>query len=253
MRVTVLGVGPAFPKKGGATSGYLVTSNGTAVLVDCGTGVVSNLQRHVDYHQVTAIIISHMHADHFLDLIPYRYGLKYAPYDGHGTRPRLYLPPGGCSILKQVVTPFSEVPDFFGDVFQVAEYDPDAPLRVGDLAITFARTRHPVPAYAMSIETRGRRLAYSADSAPSESLVTVAHNADLFICEAGLQRRDQDAPCGAHLTPSEAGTLAARAGVKRLLLTHLWQEFDEDQTLREARDAFGGPVDLAMENATYEV
>lgn len=253
MRVTVLGVGPAFPKKGGATSGYLVTSDGTTLLVDCGTGVVSNLQRHVDYHQVTAIIISHMHADHFLDLIPYRYGLKHAPYDRHWTRPRLYLPPGGCSVLKQVVTPFSDAPDFFGEVFQVAEYEPCVSLRVDGLTVRFTRTRHPVPAYAMSIEAQGRRMTYSADSAPTESLVTVARYADLFICEAGLQRREQDAPGGAHLTPSEAGGIAARAGVRRLLLTHLWQEFDQDQMLREARDAFGGPVDLAIENASYEV
>jgi ribonuclease BN (tRNA processing enzyme) len=253
MKVIVLGASPACPRKGGATSGYLVLHGETSLLVDCGTGVVANLQFYLDYHQLRSIVISHMHADHFFDLIPYRYGLKYAPYHEPWLPPALHLPPGGASIFEAVVAPFSENPDFFAGAFQVNEYDPAASLAVGDLTVRFARARHPMPAYAMRIEGGGRVFAYSSDTAPVENVVTLARDADLFFCESAIQCRSQDAPAGAHSTPGEAGEMARRAGVTRLVLTHVWPQFDERQMLDEASASFGAPVELAREHATYEV
>lgn len=253
MKVIVLGDGPGCPKPGGATSGYLVVHGDTSLLIDCGTGVISNLQKHTDYHQVTGVVITHMHADHFLDLIPYRYGLKYAIYHHHWEPPLLYLPPGGTAVLEHVVAAFSETPHFFEGVFRSSQYDPTGLLQVGDLALRFAETRHPVPAYAISVEGGGQKLVFSGDTAPVESVVMLARDADLFICEAAIQYRQQDPPGGAHLTPTEAGEMGARAGVKRMLLTHLWPEFDERQAVQEASDAFGAPVELAAENVAYQV
>lgn len=253
VRLIALGTGPAFPARGGATSGYLVTHDGTSLLMDCGTGVVSNLQKHLDFRAVSAIVISHMHADHFLDLIPYRYGLRYAPCGRTTGRIALHLPPGGFTVLRHVVAPFADEPETFWEVFQVSEYDPGGALRVGGLTVRFAQTRHLMPAFAMSVEAAGQKLVYSADSAPSERLVALARGADLFLCEATLQRREQDAPGGAHMTAAEAGAAAAHAGVGRLLLTHIWQEYDETQSVLQASDAFGGPVELAVENESYEV
>lgn len=253
VRLIALGTGPAFPAKGGATSGYLVMHDGTSLLMDCGTGVVSNLQRHVDFRAVTAVIISHMHADHFFDLIPYRYGLRYAVCSGGARQIPLYLPPSGFTVLRHVVAPFAEEPEAFWEVFEPSEYDPNTTLRVNGLTVRFARTRHLVPTFAMSVEADGRKLAYSADSAPSESLVALSRNADLFLCEASLQSREQDAPGGAHMTATEAGVTAARAGVGRLLLTHIWHEFDGAESVLQASKVFGGPVEMAIENESYEV
>jgi ribonuclease BN (tRNA processing enzyme) len=253
MDLTILGNGPACPNKGGATSGYFVTQGNTRILVDCGTGVVSRLQEHADYHQMTAVVISHMHADHFLDLIPYRYGLKYASYDQSWQPPLLYLPPGGEAVLRQVVAPFSENPDFLADCFRVAEYDPYRLLSIGEFELRFVRTMHPKPAYAISLAAAEKRMVFSADSGPSEALAELARGADLLLAESAIMSRADDPNGTTHLTPVDAGTLAKQAGVKRLLLTHFWQEFDRSQLINAASDAYGAPVELAEEHHTYTI
>ncbi len=93
MRLTIVGAGPVMPNPGGASSGYLLTAGDTRLLVDCGPGVVSRLQRYVACADLTAIVISHFHSDHLLDLVPLRYGLQFAPGAKGRPRPRLYLPP----------------------------------------------------------------------------------------------------------------------------------------------------------------
>jgi ribonuclease BN (tRNA processing enzyme) len=221
-------------------------------MIDCGTGVVSKLQEHLDYHQVTAVVISHMHADHFLDLIPYRYGLKYATYTQPWQQPRLYLPPGGEDILRRMVGPISEHADFLADCFQVAEYDPYNILSIGELELRFVRTIHPRPAYAISIAS-DKRMVFTADAAPSEALLELSRGADLLLAEAAIMSRESDPGSLVHLTPSDAGFLAKQAGVKRLLLTHLWQEFDRGEIVRIASEAFGAQAELAEEHSVYQI
>ncbi len=96
MRITVLGKSPSWQDAGGACSGYLVEDGGTRLLLDCGNGVFSKLRQRVDYTELDAVLISHLHADHFLDLVPYSYALdlRSAPAARPGGRLSRHRQPG---------------------------------------------------------------------------------------------------------------------------------------------------------------
>lgn len=272
MELTILGGSAAAPNPGDASSGYLVTSGETALLLDCGSGVVARLRARIDERDLSAVVISHLHSDHTLDLIALRYALKYAPYRD-GSRPGagrppvpLYLPPGGVAFLRGLEAVFeagNELgQDFWGDVFALREYGPQleesaAPLTVGALTIRFAPMRHYIPVWAMRLEEAGtgRVLTYSADTGPQAPLAEFAVGSDLFLCEATLlqQPAGQDPAHYGHLTAREAGQIATVAGVRRLVLTHLWHELGFDRSLAAARAAFAGPVERAHAGAVFKV
>ena len=246
MKLTILGCSAAYPGPGGACSGYLVEDGDTRLLVDCGTGVLSNLQRVVAIKDVTHIVISHLHADHFLDLIPYRYALTRLLHEALHTL--LYLPPGGVEGLLKAVSAFDTSPTFFSDLFQIEEYDPAAALRMVDLTIEFAAVKHYIPSYAMAI-SGSKRMVYSADSGLCDELAELARGSDLFLCEA-TRCQAEDGEWG-HLLASETGALARKAEAKRLVLTHFWPDCDYSQSLEQATTAFGKAVEVAEEFRTY--
>lgn len=250
MRLTVLGRSPACPNPGGACSGYLVEEKDTSVLMDCGTGVVSRIREIVDYRKVSAIVISHMHLDHFIDIIPYVYGLKLISGLADGFRPDLLLPPGGRQTLETITSIWKDLPTFTSETFNVREFDPSTTLRIGRFEITFAQTVHYVPCWALRVKGE-RTLVYSADAGPSERLVQHAQGADLFLAEAALLEKRGVPGEEGHLTPREAGEIARKAGARRLILTHFWQEFDPQRMVHEASKSFGGPAELAEEWKSY--
>lgn len=246
MQLTVLGSSAAYPRPGGACSGHLIEEGNVKLLVDCGTGVLSNLQKAVSLKDVNYIIISHPHADHCFDLIPYRYALMRPLY--RTLHPHLYLPPGGQEALLTIVSGFGASRTFFTDFFRVEEYDPKAMLKLGDLSIEFASVKHYIESYAMAI-SGSKRLVYSADSGLCDELAKLAHGADLFLCEA--TRGDPDDAEWGHLEGREVGLLSRKAKVKRLLLTHFWPDHDYSLNIKEAEAAFGKPVEVAKELSTY--
>lgn len=248
MQLTVLGCSAAYPGPGGACSGYLVQEGKTNLLVDCGTGVLSNLQQVVALQQVDNIVISHFHADHFFDLIPYRYALTRSLYkDVH---PVLYLPPGGRKVLLKAVSSFDKSIAFFSDHFQIEEYNPKKGIKVGALNVEFAAVKHYIPAYAMSISGK-KNLVYSADSGLCDELADIAQGADLFLCEATRCAED-DGEWG-HMLASDAVKLAKNAKVKRLILTHFWPDHDYSRELDQARQAFGKGMEENSILRTYTV
>lgn len=252
MKVTILGTSAAYPGPGQACSGFLIQQSDTNLLIDCGTGVLSNLQKFLEPWKVSDIVISHMHADHFIDLIPYRYALRYGPDNSHGTRPHLHVPRGGIEVLEHVVSPFSESDGFFNEVFEVSEYDPKTLLKVGNLYLVFALVDHYIPSYAMSI-VGVRKVAYTSDTGPCPALLEIAQDADTLICNVGrCLDPDRDSLWG-HLRPSDAGILAREARAKRLLLSHLWPGCKRTISLDEAVREFGGPTELAEECRTYDL
>ncbi|OGO41974.1 MAG: hypothetical protein A2Z04_01325 [Chloroflexi bacterium RBG_16_57_9] len=253
MKLTILGASPACPNAGGACSGYLVESGGTYLLLDCGPGVLSRLQLHVHYRAVSAVVISHIHADHILDLIPFAEGLKYGPYIGPARRIPVYMPPGGAQFLADLARPLGTTPDFFGSVFDLQDYDPAQPLTVGSLRIGFSAVNHYIPTWAIRVSIDGRALVYSADTGPSDALASFAHGAELLLIEATLPDRAVTPDMWGHLSAAEAGQIAHAAGVKRLVLTHIWQEFDRQQLLQAARSTFSGPVETAHEGLLYQL
>jgi ribonuclease BN (tRNA processing enzyme) len=265
MRVTVLGKSPAWQDAGGACSGYLVEDGEQCVLTDCGNGVFSKLRRVRDYTRTSAVVISHMHADHFFDLIPYAFALVYAPrqqtvpvarWPGveNPPRPQLYLPPGGRKMLADVTAAIG-APELVEQAFEIAEYDPDGVLKLGPLSVTFQAVPHYVPTWAIkyvSPESSAGSFVYGADHKPNDEIVEFAQQADLLLMEATLPRPERSGERG-HMTPEESGEHAARAGAKRLVLTHISDELDHLWAKTEAEAAFNGPVAVAAEGAVHAV
>lgn len=245
MRLTVLGAGPACQNPGGACSSYLLENGDTAIVLDCGSGSFGRLQRYVPPERVRATIISHMHADHTLDLLQYRYYLYFArTLTPDLPSPGLFLPPEGHRCLLGVSAMQDQSPTFFSDTFSVREYDPLVPLQIGSLRIEFVPVVHIKHTYAMRV-TGEATLAFSADSGPCPALIDVARGSDLFLCEcANIEGSDYPY----HLTPRQAGTIAREGGARRLLLTHRWSAYGEAETIAQARETFPGPVALAHED-----
>ena len=261
MQLTVLGGSAAAPNPGDACAGYLLTNEDTALLLDCGSGVVSRLRQHANARDLSSVIISHFHSDHTLDLVALRYTLRYAPGSRPETPVPLHLPPGGRAFLDRLAEAFQDGNEadqtFWDEVLAPREYDPDASLTVGSLTLRFARMPHYIPVWAIRVEERatGRALTYSADTGPQGPLAEFAAGSDLLLCEATLlqQAPGQSPEEYGHLTAAEAGTIAAAAGVGRLVLTHLVAEFGFDRYLADARAAFPGEVARAHAGAVFTV
>jgi ribonuclease BN (tRNA processing enzyme) len=252
VRLTVLGKSPSWPDAGGACSGYLVEDENTCLLLDCGSGVLAQLRLVRDYDRVDAVVISHMHADHFFDLVPYACALRYGPRKP-ATPPALLLPPGGREIVRAITSAAGQH-DVVGDAFAAREYDVAATERAGTLRLRFAPVPHFVPANAVEVVSGAGpgRLTFGADCGPSQALSEFARGTDLLLLEATL-REPEPAGRRGHLTPAEAGALATGARAARLVLTHISDELDEDWALAEAQRAYAGPVEIARAGAEYAV
>src|SRR2546430_6059553 len=185
-----------------------------------GSGAFANLQRHVAPDAVDAVVISHLHADHMLDLLPYRYWLDFEP-GGAARRPRLLLPPGAHEVLLRISGVQDSSPTFFSGLFDVTEYDPTQPAAIGALTITFHAMQHAPHTYGLRVEGAAT-LAYSADSGPSPVLSALARDADLFLCE---NANAADNEYAMHLTARQAGSYAREAGAQRFVLPHPWHRF----------------------------
>jgi ribonuclease BN (tRNA processing enzyme) len=249
MRLTVLGSSGTYTTAGSVCSGYLIRTATTTVMVDAGNGSSANLQAEVDLTDLDAIVISHQHADHCVDLIGLHHAVR-ARGDGATGIP-LYSPPGVIDLLTELTS--REAPYVFEDSFDLQGVQAGDSFTVGDIRFRLFAAIHPVPTLSMRIEAEGRVLTYSADSAGGPVLVEAATGADLFLCEATWQGEQLDHPSGIHLTAYDAGDVATAAGVGRLMLTHIAGNLDRDVSLAQARTRFDGPIDLAYDRLTVEV
>jgi ribonuclease BN (tRNA processing enzyme) len=263
--ITVLGKSPSWQDAGGACSGYLVEDAGTCVLLDCGSGVFAELRRIREYVAVDAVVVSHMHADHFLDLVPFACALSFAPrqlpfgvqgWPGteHPARPQLWLPPGGGDVLRAVAQAGSQ-PGLFDSAFDVREYDIAQTLEVGSLRARFQPVPHYVPCNAIEFRSAdgGGRFVFGADHGPTDALREFAARADLLMLEASLPFPIPDDPSRGHLTAVEAGEHAVACEAARLVLTHITDELDQDQAIADATRAYHGPIEIARTGAVYTV
>ncbi|HZU61345.1 MAG TPA: MBL fold metallo-hydrolase [Solirubrobacteraceae bacterium] len=263
MLITVLGKSPAWPDAGGACSGYLVQDDGHSLLLDCGNGVLAKLRQHLDYVDLDSILVTHLHADHYLDLIPYAYALTYAPrqqpvpvggWPGTDSpaRPVLYAPPGAAEAFRHIVSTWGDA-ELIERAFQLREYRPADELGIGPLTARFCEVPHYTRTFAVELTGReGRRMTFGADCRPNDELVQFAHQTDLFLLEGTLPRPERSGDRG-HLTPGEAGDHARRAQARRLVVTHYSDELDPEWVRAEAAEAYGGPVELAQDGAVYTV
>jgi ribonuclease BN (tRNA processing enzyme) len=251
VRITVLGKSPSWQDVDGACSGYLVEEQGCRMLIDCGSGVFAKLRRFTDYAALDAVVLSHLHADHILDLVPFSYALTYGPRrDPERARPALHAPPGARDLFRRVVGAWGDEA-LVENAFDLREYDAGAPLHVGPLTLRFQVVPHFVTSHAIEVTAAagdGRRFVFGADSGPTEDLCTFAQDAELLLIEGALPASDVG-----HMTAAEAGEHGRKSGARRLVLTHLSDELDAAWAETEAERTFGGPVEIAREGAVYEV
>lgn len=251
----MIGKSPAMPDAGGAQSGYLITEDGFTLLLECGGGVFSKLRALGDPAAVDAVLISHLHADHTLDLLPFSFAL--ASHQLSGARPErtpLFAPPGASSVFAA----FADVlgmPDQISKGFALAEYDPARELELGPFTARFREVPHFITTWGIELRgATGARLAFGADCGPNEAIAELADGCDLLMLEAteGVGPH-VDPPYRGHLTAPEAGEIARRAGAARLLLTHYSDRLDADELCAAAQATYGGGVEMAREGSRHEL
>jgi len=254
VHLTVLGKSPSWQDRDGACSGYLVEVDGTALVIDCGSGVFAKLRRHGAYERVAAVVISHVHADHVLDLVPFAYALAFGP-PLRDAPPALHVPPGGGEQLRRMCASWGSA-TLIEDAFALSEYDPSAELAIDAAALRFRTLPHYVPSNAIELRARagGGRLVLSADCGPNDELAVFAHGAQVLLIESTqLDPQPGSGDRAGHLSAGEAGAIGRAAAVERLVLTHFSDQLDRDGLRERAQAAFGGPVELAAEGAVYSV
>lgn len=243
MKLTVLGCAGSYPGPDSPCSSYLVEADGFRLLLDLGSGAFGALQRHADPRRVDAVLLSHLHYDHWIDLTGYSVFRGYHP-DG----PLPALPVHGPSDIAEAVgTVFDGPPAEFA-------LHPVAPgsLDVGPFRLRLQRVNHPVETYGMRIEHGGRVLTYSADTGACDALVDLARDADVLLCEASYVSGTQNS-ADVHLTGAQAGEHATRAGAHRLLLTHLVAWNDDEQVREEAAGTYAGDLTLVRSGDSYDI
>ena len=235
MELTVLGCSGSFgAPAGGACSGYLVRTAGATLWLDCGNGTLANLQRHGAVDDVTAVVVTHWHPDHCVDLYGLHVLLKYG-------LERRGLPVYGPEGLEDRLGTL--VDGDWGGVFAWTAVGDGDTATVGDCGLRFSRTAHPPPTTAVELSADGKRLVYTADTGPDWSPEVFGPGADLVLSEATFQRDNEDS--GIHLSARQAGEAARAAGARRLMLTHLWPGLDPAASVVEGSEAFGREVLLA--------
>lgn len=248
--VFVLGSSGTYPSSSSATSGFLLRSDGSDVWIDAGTGTFSNLQRHTNYFDLEALFLSHLHLDHIMDVYPFYYALRYSPETRGPNGLPVFAPPGAKEQLERLASLTSQ--DGFGGFFDFRPIASGDEATVGPFVFKFQRTEHPVETFAMKIESAGRTLVYSADTALCDEVVKLAEGADVLIAEASMQR-PVEGLAKVHMTAEEAGQMAKDAGVGRLVLTHIVPGQDSKISVDQASARFGGEVVAASDNLRFEV
>ncbi|MBN2027581.1 MAG: MBL fold metallo-hydrolase [Actinobacteria bacterium] len=249
MRLTVLGASGTYPRPGGATNGFLLQERGINLVLKLGNGCLSNLLEEIDFTGIDAVVVTHMHIDHFGDLYPLFYALRFDPDEPWGMR--LIMPGGGLELMGRILGEDSRA--YLPLVFASEPIAAGRVYRVAEMELSFYPTDHPVEGYSVRLAGEGWTMAYSSDSSPCPGLEEAASGVDLFVCEATLPADYVEEASHGHLTSLQAGETAARAGARRLLLTHIWPAFDKQDILEEVREVFGGEVALAREGMVIQL
>jgi len=243
MKITTIGWWGAYPNAGQATSGYLLESEGFSVLIDCGSGVLTQLQQYTTLQAIDAVVLSHYHADHVADIGCLQYAARILMDLGQ---------------RKQPLKIYGHAEDNNFDGLNYLQYssgiafDARTTLQLGPLQFAFCRNIHPDPCYSMRVEEHGMAFVYISDTGYTADLVEFARQADLLLCEASLYDEYRGRIPG-HLTAGETGRIAAAAGVQHLVLTHLPHFGNHGRLVEQARKKFSGPVELATTGKSWQL
>jgi ribonuclease BN (tRNA processing enzyme) len=239
MNVTVLGCWGGFPKADEASSGYLIEQDGFHLLVDCGSAVLSKLQNHLKPADLDAIILSHYHADHVADIGVLQHALLIDSFTGKTRETPLLIYGHNEADGFEALT--------YKNITKGIAYDSNTVMQAGPFSISFCKTDHPAPCYAIRITDGSDIVVYTADTAFKKELTAFAKNADVLLAESNLYK-GMDGSSAGHMTAEQAGIMAREAGVKTLVLTHLPHFGELEQLVQEASAEFEGTILLAKEN-----
>ncbi|NHM31736.1 MBL fold metallo-hydrolase [Neobacillus terrae] len=244
MKLTVIGPWGGYPKKNEASSGYLLEHKDFRLLIDCGSGVLSKLQNLIQPEQLDAVLISHYHPDHIADIGVLQHARLIQGFLGAEMSS---LPVYGHKLDK---------PEFekltYKNITLGTPYDPDSKIKIGPFEVSFLRTVHPVPCFAMRIEAEGKVMVYTADTSFKEEFIPFSQDADLLVCECNFYANQNGSGAG-HMTSTQAGNLAESAGVKQLILTHLPHYGRLSDLILEAGEEYEGDIHLAEQFLTVEI
>jgi ribonuclease BN (tRNA processing enzyme) len=253
VKLTIVGCSGSYPGPDAPASCYLLEAPHEGrtyrILLDLGSGALGALQEFVDIRTIDAVLLSHLHADHCLDLCGYYVFRKYHPAGALPPVP-VYGPAGTDGRMARAYD--APLHPGLSRHFDFRNWDTSSPEKIGPFAVQDARVDHPVEAYAIRLEHQGRVLVYSGDTGPSHALVDLAHDADTLLCEASFVEGEYHLP-GLHLTGRQAAEHAQTAGVRRLLLTHVPPWHDRRRVFGEAVRAWEGATEMVTKGATYEI
>ncbi len=246
MRLTVVGCSGSGPGPTSPASCYLVEHDGFRLVLDLGNGAFGPLQSFVDPGEVDAVFLTHLHADHCLDIAPFVVWHRYA-MTGARRRVPLYAPVGAD---RRLALAYSDEGDSLTDVFDFVFVGPGS-FTIGPFEATTARTAHPVECNAIRLSVGGRSLVYTGDTGQCQGVVELARGADVLLAEAA-HPQVEGLPGGLHLTGRQAGEHAGAAGVGRLLLTHVPAWVDRIGQLVAASSVFP-ETELVSTGSVYDI
>lgn len=250
MELIILGTYGMYAGPGGATAGYLLRHEGFSLWIDLGSGTLANLQNHLALLDVGAVVVSHRHPDHLVDLFPYLYARVYGSEEKVSGTP-LFGPP---ELFDKVANLLSGAgAEELNTSFALKEVRPGSGFEAGPFRVRTAEMAHPVPTIGLRVEAGGEAFAYTADTGPTDAIMDLAEGVDLLLSEATWQEDGTSFPPDVHLTARQAGEHARRASAQRLMLTHIKPTLDRDRTREETASAFDGEVLLATEGMVIEV
>lgn len=243
MKLTCIGRYGPYPKANGSCSSYLITHNGKNIVADLGCGSLTRLFGLLSAAEIDALILSHLHADHMGDVLTLRYALDAARKMGKRQRPLEVYLPDTPQIESQLISTHG--------MMNAHVITDGLSCEIAGVDVSFARMPHAVPSYAMCFSAGGKKLIYSGDTKENDRLAPFASGADIMVMEAAFLSAHKT-PGAPHVDAVEAGQIAADAGVKRLLVTHIFPEYNENDILQEVRQSYPS-AELIEELKTYEV
>jgi ribonuclease BN (tRNA processing enzyme) len=244
MKLIVLGNHGPFPGADGACSGFLLQDKDTNILIDCGSGVISRLQKYCKLEELDAIVLSHLHSDHSSDMFVLRYAVQAKLMLKSISKPLdVYTPATPDTYYKEL--------DYNG-VFGLQSLTDGMQLEIKGFKFTFYKTAHMVECYGMRVEKDGKVFAYSADTTYTDNIIKLAENADLFLCEANATENIRKTSNPPHLSVKEACDIARKANAKKLLLTHFWFEEPKENYKGDAEGQFENTI-ISEELTEYKI